>query len=134
MLKAIEKALLFQEFDLLRFVSADHLMQLAEICQEEAFKAGDTLFQQGEPAGKLYFLVSGRARFEASERQFVRNTVLNIWPCLAGAGHPATCRCVEDCTALTVAAEDLLDLLGSEPELSLALLKHCAWTLLADTK
>ena len=30
MLKVIEKALLLQEIDVLEFVSADHLMQLAE--------------------------------------------------------------------------------------------------------
>ena len=50
MLKAIEKALLLQEFELLRFASADQLMQLAEVSHEEAFRAGDTLLRLDEPA------------------------------------------------------------------------------------
>jgi len=126
MLKAIEKALLLQEFELLRFASTDLLMHLAAVSHEEAFRAGETLLRMDEPATRLLLLVLGDAAFEGSEKCLLRKTALNLWPCLAGARQPATCRCVTDCTVLTLAAEDLMDLLSDEPELSLALLRYSA--------
>jgi CRP-like cAMP-binding protein len=63
---------------------------------------------------------------EGSVGHLLPKAALNLWPCLAGVGHPATCRCVEDCTVLTLATTDLLDLLGSDSELCLALLKYSA--------
>ena len=126
MLKAIEKALLLQEFEILRFASTDLLMQLAEVSHEEAFRAGETLLCLDEPATRLLLLVLGEAAFEDSDESLLRKTALNLWPCLAGARQPATCRCVTDCTVLTFPAEDLMDLLSDEPELSLALLRYSA--------
>jgi CRP-like cAMP-binding protein len=126
MLKAIEKALLLQELELLQFASADHLMQLAEVCHEETCKAGDTLFRSGEPATKLYLLVSGKAAYDGLEGQPLEKTALNLWQCLAGAAHPAICRCLTDGTVLTLATEDLLDLFAGESEFSLALLRYLA--------
>lgn len=133
MLTAIEKALLLHDLDLLRFASVDHLIQLAGMCREEGFKTGDVLFQRGDHVAKIYLLVSGAAAFEGSEGEPLRQTALNLWPCLAGAAQPGTCRCAANCTVLTLAAEDLLDLLAGEPELSLALLKYVAGKHLGDS-
>jgi CRP-like cAMP-binding protein len=126
MLKAIEKALLLQEFEFLQFASADHLMQLAEMCHEEAYKSGETIFRSGEPAGKLYLLVSGEAAYDGLVEQPFQKTALNLWQYLAGTAHAAICRCLTDCTVLTLAAEELQDLLAGESEFSLALLKYLA--------
>jgi CRP-like cAMP-binding protein len=131
MLKAIERALLLQEFALLKFATADQLMQLAEACHEEVFRAGEMLLRLDEPATRLLLLVIGDAAFDGSEDAPLRKTALNLWPCLAGARQPATCRCVTDCTVLTLAAEDLTDLLSDDPELSVALLKYAAHLHLA---
>ncbi len=133
MLTAIEKALLLHDMDLLRFASVDHLIQLAEMCREETFKAGDILFHQGDQIAKIYLLVSGGAAFEGPEGQQLHQTALNLWPCLAGTTPPWTCRCQDDCTVLTLTADDLLDLLAGEPELSLALLKYTAQKQLGST-
>jgi CRP-like cAMP-binding protein len=131
MLKAIERALLLQEFELLRFASADQLMQLAEVCREEMVRAGEVLLRSNEPAARLLLLVLGDAALEGSEDAPLRKTALNLWPCLAGVRQPATCRCVTDCTVLTLAAEELTDLLSDDPELSLAFLKYAAHLHLA---
>ena len=101
-------------------------MQLAEMCREATFKAGEGLWRPGEPSEKLYLLVSGEAAFEGRQERLLQKTALNLWQCLAGTGHPAICRCLTDCTVLILSTEELQDLLAGEPEFSLALLKYLA--------
>jgi CRP-like cAMP-binding protein len=126
MLKTIEKALLLQEIDVLRFASADHLIQLAEAGQEQIFRKGDSVVRTGEPSRTLYLLLLGCAASEGVGGCRLEKTAVNLSACLAGA--PQTCDyvCLEDCTFLSIGTLDLLDLLAGEPELSLALLKYFA--------
>jgi len=123
MLKTIEKALLLQEIDFLRFASADHLMQLAEAGREEIFKKGDTITRAGEPSLNFYILLLGRASCEGT---LLEKSAVNLCSCLASAGQESSYVCMEDCTVLTLPTADLMDLLAGEPELSLALLKYFA--------
>ena len=124
MLKAIEKALLLQEMDLLRFASADHLMLLAEAGREETYKKGGLMVRTGSPASTLYLLLRGRVASEEAEGQSLEKTAVNFHSCLAGEENTAGCVCLEDCTVLAIERTDLLALLAGEPELSLALLKY----------
>ncbi len=126
MLKTIEKALLLQEVDFLRFASADHLMQLAEAGREEVFKKGDTITRAGEPSLNFYVLLLGRASCEGTPVGILEKSAVNLCSCLASAGQESSYVCMEDCTVLTLPTADLLDLLAGEPELSLALLKYFA--------
>jgi len=124
MLKAIEKALLLQELDLLRFASADHLMLLAEAGREVVFRKGDAIFRAGNPSSTFYLLLLGRAAIAGADGLVVEKTALNLRSCLTNVEHSAACICIEDCTALAFETPDLLDLLAGEPELSLAMLKY----------
>jgi CRP-like cAMP-binding protein len=38
------------------------LGQVAEICKEQAFKGGQTIFKEGEPGNRFYIIVSGDVR------------------------------------------------------------------------
>ncbi|MBP1595541.1 MAG: Cyclic nucleotide-binding domain [Acidobacteria bacterium] len=124
MLNTIEKALLLQELDLLRFASADHLMLLAEAGREVVFRKGDAIYRAGDPPSTFYLLLRGRAAIGGADGPVVEKTALDLRSCLRNVERPAGCICIEDCTALAFETPDLLDLLASEPELSLAMLKH----------
>lgn len=124
MLKIIEKALLLQEMDVLRFVSADHLIQLAELCQEEAYKKGDIIAQHEDAPSTIYLLMRGRAASESKNEVVYENAALNLCSSLAGLPFTDSCICLEDCTVLAIAAADLTDLLAGDSELCLALLKY----------
>lgn len=126
MLRAIEKALLLQEVDLLRYATADHLMLLAEAGREVSFRKGELIVRAGSPPTTLYLLLRGRAAFDEAGGQALEKTALNFYFCIAGAEHTAGCLCLEDCTALALERPDLLALLAGEPELPLALLKYYA--------
>ena len=133
MLKVIEKALLLQEINELQFVSADHLMQLAEVGLEEAYKKGDIIAQRGDSPLTIYLLLHGRATLEEDNSLVLEKAALNLCSSLAGVPHTYSCVCLEDCTVLAIDAADLMDLLGGEPELCLALLKYFASKRLADS-
>jgi CRP-like cAMP-binding protein len=126
MLKTIEKALLLQEMEVLRFASADHLMQLAEAAREEIFRKGDTIVRAGEPSRTVYLLVMGLASRGGADGESFENKDINLCACLSGADQVCDFICLEDCTVLAIDTSDLLDLLAGEPELSLALLKYYA--------
>ncbi|MBP1622745.1 MAG: Cyclic nucleotide-binding domain [Acidobacteria bacterium] len=125
MLKTIEKALLLQEVEVLRFASADHLMQLAEAGTEQAFARGDIILHEGDPSLTFYILLLG-AVSEGKSGRILEKTAINLNSCLTGGMPSCDYICTEDCTVLSIAAADLLDLLAGEPELSLALLKYFA--------
>lgn len=126
MLKTIEKALLLQELDVLRFASADHLMQLAEVGREIGFREGEKLVRAGEPSLIFFLLLLGRAAVDGARDRVIEKTAVNLTSCLSGAMQNHSYVCLEDCTVLAIDSSDLLDLLAGEPELSLALLKYFA--------
>jgi hypothetical protein len=126
MLKTIEKALLLQEIDILKFASTDHLIQLAEAGHEEIIKKGTIIAPAGEPSLNCYLLLLGRVAPERAENPILEKTAVNLFSCLAGNSPRYSHVCLEDCTVLTISTTDLLDLLSGEPELSLALLKYFA--------
>ena len=84
MLKIIEKAMLLQEMDVLRFVSADHLIQLAELCQEQAYKEGAIIAQHEDAPSTIYLLTCGRAASESKNGFVYENAPLNLNCSLAG--------------------------------------------------
>jgi CRP-like cAMP-binding protein len=131
MLKVIEKALLLQEVDALKFVSADHLMQLAEAGREESYKKGDMIMERGDLPLTIYLLLDGRATLEEDNNLVFEKTALNLCSGLAGVPYTYSCICLEDCTVLAIAEADLVDLMAGEPEFGLALLKYFASKRLA---
>lgn len=130
MLKVIEKAVLLQEIDALKFVSADHLMQLAEVSREEAFKKGEIIAERGDSPLKIYLLLNGTATLDEDESVVLEKSALNLCSGLAGVPYPTGCTCLEDCTVLAIATGDLMDLMAGEPEFCLALLKYFASKLI----
>ncbi len=133
MLKVIEKALLLQEIEELRFISADHLMQLAEACRERTYRKDDVITQREDSPALIFLLLQGRATLEEDQRLVFQKAALNLCHSLAGVAWPRSYLCLEDCTVLEVAAADLMDLLLGEPELCLALLKYFAAKRLDDS-
>jgi len=110
---------------MLRFASADHLMQLAEAGIEQSFAGGDVIVHEGDPSLTFYILLLGTIS-EGKGGRVLEKTAINLNSCLTGSMQPCNYICTEDCTVLSIAAADLLDLLAGEPELSLALLKYFA--------
>ena len=55
-LSLIKKAAIFSTLE------DEELSRVAEICKEQAFKFGQTIFKEGEPGNRLYIISSGDVR------------------------------------------------------------------------
>jgi hypothetical protein len=111
---------------MLQFVSADHLMQLAEVGSEAAYKKGDVNAQHAESPLTIYFLLNGPAMLEEDKNLVFERTALNLCSGLAGIPYAYSCICLEDCILLAIATAGPMDLLTGGPELCQALLKYFA--------
>lgn len=128
MLTHIEKVLLLQDLDLFSLVSTEHLSHLAALCAEMEAEANSVLFKQGDPCLKLHLLVEGRVSLQdgVGASVLVEKCGLDFWSFFAHQPHLFTARCLEKCTVLSVAFEDLGDLLTAEPEFCWAILRYLA--------
>ncbi len=127
MLTTIEKVLLLKEVELFSSASTDHLAQLAQLCQEKLYKAGESLFQKGEPHSKFFLLVEGSVSLDDQENEeTVGKCALDFWSWVGQTPHEVSAKCVDDCTVLLLPFQDLVDLLCGEPGLSWAILQYLA--------
>lgn len=55
-LDLIRKTAVFAELD------DDEVQRVAEICTEQRFKSGQTIFNEGEPGNRLYLIMEGEVR------------------------------------------------------------------------
>lgn len=54
--KLLKQAAIFADLD------DDELDKVAEVCKEQRFKSGQTIFKEGEPGNRLYIIAEGEVR------------------------------------------------------------------------
>ncbi|GIW52705.1 MAG: hypothetical protein KatS3mg081_2060 [Gemmatimonadales bacterium] len=54
--KLLKQAAIFADLD------DDELDKVAEVCKEQLFKSGQTIFKEGEPGNRLYIIAEGEVR------------------------------------------------------------------------
>jgi len=127
MLTTIEKIFLLQDIDLFARSSTDHLASIAGACDEKTLKEGEILFKAGEPANVLHALVEGRVRLDNGIEVFeMEKAVLDVWSCLARKPYRYTATSLGRSRVLSMNVEELLEVLGTEPDLAVALLQQLA--------
>ncbi len=102
-----------------------HMVQLVHRVQKENFKKGDAIFQQGEEAGEMYFIVSGEVEIilHESEKEsktlavLQKNDTFGELGILSGAPRSAEARAVTDIRVYKILKRDFDDFLKVSPEL-----------------
>ena len=69
MLSAIEKVIFLKEVPFFQGMTVEQLRVLANVCEEESFPVEARLFNEGDPGGALYIVVSGRVGIEQEKRK-----------------------------------------------------------------
>ena len=126
MLTVFEKVLMLQDIGLLLMAETENLAQLAALCKETRVDDGCVVFREDSPGSQLYFVVSGKVSLDRGGRRLltVEKDALDYWSFFSEESHQVTATALESCTLLTIAYEDLMNLLTAEPELSIALVKR----------
>lgn len=90
------------------------------------FEAGTVLFQRGEPAAEMFFIVSGRYRVAGVDVALGPGTVVGELGLLApGRARTQTVECVESGEALTITYEHVTELYYSNPGFGFYFLQLC---------
>jgi CRP/FNR family cyclic AMP-dependent transcriptional regulator len=115
------------KFDLLRYLSATSVMQ-----KTVHILANHVFYTQGDPAGSVYYLESGRAKLivvskngkEATVSLMVAHDFIGEESLAGVAGfHAATAKAITACTALRLDRKEMVRLLRDEHEFSEMFLK-----------
>lgn len=119
-LSTIEKVLFLKSIDLFAQAAIEDLGRVAALTAEVRFKAGETIFRQGEFVDAIYFVVQGlvavqrdgaRVRQIGAKEAFAVVAALDQEP----AAHMATA--IEPVHALKLNAQDFHDMLALDYEL-----------------
>lgn len=109
---------------------APQLKSLAEIVQLKPCKAGDTLFEAGQPGTHIFAVVSGKVRVFRSSLSG-KEQILSVFsagesfaevPVFEGKTYPASAQALEDSVLLSVPRKGFVELLRREPELALGVM------------
>jgi len=99
--------------------SAQPLDLLAERMTEFAVRKDDYLYEQGEPASGLYFIIEGTIeQGSTGYHQFVAGDVLGFVDAMMERPHAQTARVVEDAIVLRLSFDDWQDHLEQHPDVT----------------
>jgi ATP:ADP antiporter, AAA family len=128
MLTTVEKILLLKDLDAFTLASTDHLALVASVCTEQSAGPGTLLFRPGEVPRCVHLLVQGDVRLQKADgtETIERNCALDLWHCIAGKNYNLQATCITKCSLLLLPSQELFDILSSEPDLSLAILRRVA--------
>ncbi len=102
-------------------LGADALLPVAAITEQESFKAGEVIFEQGDAGEHLYVITRGQVEVVRGEERLAS---LGVGECfgemavLDRTKRSATVRTLEDTELLTTGREHFHDLLDLYPELA----------------
>jgi HEAT repeat protein len=130
LLSAVEKIIFLKEVPFFQGMTVDQLKVLANVCEEELFEEDSRIFNQGDPGGALYVVVSGRVGIEQEKRKgsFVRlanveaHSYFGEMNLFDNSPRSATAIALQDTLILRLRREPLIALARQYPDLSLELI------------
>lgn len=134
-MQAVDVSELLASTDVFNGLDTSSLARVASLRETLEFERGQTLFKQGQPADRLYVLVSGGV----GVRTYVEDCGDVLVQSVRDAGdvfgwsalvepfeYSYTAHAHEAGSAVVIPGAPLLDLLGERPELGLAVFKNLA--------
>jgi len=131
----------FDAIPVLATLKAEDRAALAPLCQLHAFEKGETIFEEGDPAEKIYFLFVGRAKIVKSTPD--RDLIIEI----LGPGEPvgtvaaferrpfpATAVAIEACGVVAIPEREFFSLIERRPEITRRLLAGLTLRLMTLNK
>ena len=131
----------FNAIPLLTAVRAADRAALEPLCRIREFEKGETIFREGEPAERIYFVIDGRVKIVKAAGS--RDLILEI----LGAGEPvgavaaferrafpATAIAMEKSTLLSIPEREFFHLLETRPEMTRGLLGGLTMRLMMMNK
>ncbi len=131
LLSTIEKIIFLKEVPFFEGMTIDQLKVLANVCEEELFEEDTRIFNENDPGGALYVVVSGRVAIEQEKRKgsFARLATIEAHSYFGemnlfdDSPRSASATAIQDTLILRLRREPLIVLARQYPDLSLELIK-----------
>jgi CRP/FNR family transcriptional regulator, nitrogen oxide reductase regulator len=131
----------FDAIPVLASLKAEDRAALSPLCQLQAFEKGQKIFEEGEPAEKIYFLFVGRVKIVKStpDREFIIEILGPGEPVGTVAAFerrpfPATAVAIENCGVVVIPERDFFSLIERRPEITRRLLAGLTLRLITLNK
>jgi CRP-like cAMP-binding protein len=126
-LARIETVVVLQTVELLSSCSAEQILGISAITHQSLLPAGEVIYQEGDPADALYFVVRGSVRLMPSkgpERSVGPFETFGATEILSGRLRSGSATVKEETLVLAIEAEDFFDLLSNNIEIVKALFRQ----------
>jgi CRP/FNR family transcriptional regulator, dissimilatory nitrate respiration regulator len=112
-----------------KLASDDH-QRIADVSEVRVFKRNEVIFQEGDPARSFYIVLDGDVKVFKSSQQGKEQTLHRMTPFNTFAeaavflqgGYPASAIALHETRLLEIPRDKFLDLIRSDPEMSLRVL------------
>lgn len=131
MLSTIEKVIFLKEVPFFQNMTVDQLKALAAACEEQLFAEDERIYNEGDPGGALYVVVSGKVAIEREGQRQGSTTRLETieqrfyfgeMTLFDNSPRSASAVAVQDTMTFRLRREPLLALTHQYPDLSLELI------------
>ncbi len=132
----IEKVVFLKTADLFAETPDHILSEVATRTREVRLDAGRTLIREGELGDRMYILVAGEVLIHRGDHEIARlgrRTVLGEMGVISSSARSASATATEDTVLLSLDQETLDELMGSQPEVTRAILRVLVRRLRAST-
>jgi hypothetical protein len=130
LLSAVEKIIFLKEVPFFQGMTIDQLTILANVCEEQIFEEDTRIYNEGDPGGTLYVVVSGKVGIEQEKRKgsFARLATIEAHSYFGemnlfdNSPRSSSAIALQDTLTLKISREPLIALARQYPDLSLELI------------
>lgn len=126
-LTRIETVVFLQKVGLFSACSAEQILRISGIVSQEAFEAGESIYQAADPADCMYCIIDGSVRLEEAGREasvLGATETFGVREILSGRLRGQHARAEGSLRVLKIEADDLFDLLANNIEIVKALFRR----------
>jgi CRP/FNR family transcriptional regulator, cyclic AMP receptor protein len=124
-LNVVERTLLLLDVSPFKALPSEELAAVVNAMTEQRFDAGETIFSDGDPEGRMYVVVEGAAELVQGGivlRRVTRGMGFGVFG-LLGIAAQDTARAVEPTHVLVLAREDFVEAVNDNPAFAVACLR-----------
>jgi HEAT repeat protein len=130
LLSAVEKIIFLKEVPFFQGMTIDQLTIIANVCEEQIFDEDTRIYNEGDPGGTLYVVVSGRVGIEQEKRKgsFARLATIEAHSYFGemnlfdNSPRSSSALALQDTLTLKISRDPLIALARQYPDLSLELI------------
>ncbi|MFC1939828.1 cyclic nucleotide-binding domain-containing protein [Chloroflexota bacterium] len=124
--------------ELFKDLDEGQLNHLAELCRDESYRQGYTIFKEGTKAKEFYILTDGQLSLEIELRpvqdlpaiptsmQVITESECFGWSAIIGVSYTQTARCMTPCKVLAIKGDIFLNAMANDLDMGYKVMRRLA--------